>query len=139
MPARGGTPRQVAAIGSRPAWSPDGRRIVFLLDRGPGFDVGVANADGSGLRMLTDDAPWESDARWSPDGTSIAVRTARAGNFDVGVIDVATGGMRILTLPENNDVLIDWLPDGSAIVSASGDYSHKLVTVRVDKLLVGAK
>jgi Tol biopolymer transport system component len=89
--------------------------------------------------MLTNDIPWDTDARWSADGNSIAVRTARAGNFDVGVIDVATGEMRIVTSPVNNDVLIDWLPDGSALVAASGDYSHKLVTVRVDKLLSPAK
>jgi tricorn protease len=101
--------------------------------------VGVANADGSGLRMLTDDTPWDSYARWSPDGKSVAVRTARAGNFDVGVLDVATGEMRIVTSPVNNDGLMGWMPDGSSVLATSGDYSHKLVTVRVDKLLSQAK
>ena len=32
IPSRGGTPRQVAAAGSKPAWSPDGLRVAFQSD-----------------------------------------------------------------------------------------------------------
>ena len=38
-----------------PAWSPDGSRIVFHSDRTGGRDIYVMNADGSGVRRLTDD------------------------------------------------------------------------------------
>jgi TolB protein len=36
-----------------PAWSPDGRKILFVSNRGGNAEVYVMNADGSGLRKLT--------------------------------------------------------------------------------------
>jgi Tol biopolymer transport system component len=38
---------------SRAAWSPDGRRIVFISNRGGNGEVYVMNADGTGKRKLT--------------------------------------------------------------------------------------
>jgi Tol biopolymer transport system component len=35
------------------AWSPDGRRILFVRSRGGHGDIFVMNADGSGKRNLT--------------------------------------------------------------------------------------
>ena len=37
----------------RAAWSPDGRRILFVSDRGGNSEIYVMNADGSGKRKLT--------------------------------------------------------------------------------------
>jgi Tol biopolymer transport system component len=54
--------------GSDPKWSPDGRRLAFVLHAGlHGGLIGVANADGSGFRSLA----WGSTPSWSPDGSSI--------------------------------------------------------------------
>jgi TolB protein len=43
------------ATDEAPAWSPDGRKILFVSNRGDGnwFEVYVMNADGSGKRKLT--------------------------------------------------------------------------------------
>ena len=93
------------------------------------------NADGSGVRKLTNDAPWDTSPVWSPDGYRLAVQTKRAGNSDIGVLDAATGEMRILTLPANNDFDPQWTPDGKSLVYTSADFSPKLVSVRVEGLL----
>jgi TolB protein len=55
----------------RGTWSPDGRRLVFdgrfyrtLFD----FDIGVMNADGTGVRRITRGPERDILASWSPDG-----------------------------------------------------------------------
>ena len=45
--------RYPLATHSAPAWSPDGRKILFVSNRGGNGEVYTMNADGSGLRKLT--------------------------------------------------------------------------------------
>ena len=39
-----------------PAWSPDGKEIVFYSDRSGSFQLYVMNADGTGAKRLTKDS-----------------------------------------------------------------------------------
>jgi Tol biopolymer transport system component len=66
---------------SNPVWSPDGTKIAFVRhsdaegDRELGTEIYVINADGSGLRNLTDDpAASDRDPVFSPLGDRIAVQ-----------------------------------------------------------------
>jgi TolB protein len=53
--------------GSHPVWSPDGRKIAYLSNRGGDRDIWIMNADGSGQRNLTRAADRrESSPAWSP-------------------------------------------------------------------------
>lgn len=60
------------------AWSPDGSRVVFTGVTGPLNDLFTVNADGSGLKNVTDTPDiGEGTASWSPDGRRIVYSAGR--------------------------------------------------------------
>ena len=74
MKADGSDDRNISGEGNIdgwPAWSSDGRRVIFSRRVKDAFQLFVMNRDGSNVRQLTD-APGEFvNPRWSPDGTKI--------------------------------------------------------------------
>jgi TolB protein len=54
------------ALDANPAWSPDGRQIVFQSDRDGNTEVYVMNADGTGQRRLTRDVAVDQVPDWQP-------------------------------------------------------------------------
>jgi polyisoprenoid-binding protein YceI len=118
---------------SAPAWSPDGRRIAFVRQLAsasnpvPGLggsgtlsQIYVMNADGSGLRRLTDDPFTTKDSPvWSPDGHELAyVAFGGRGNEDIRVIRADGTHPRRLTAGPAYDYSPAWSPDGSHIAFA---------------------
>jgi Tol biopolymer transport system component len=87
MDADGSNPRplvQQGGIDEYPTWSPDGSRVAFgctlgriLASRVGDFEVCVVNADGTGLRRITDAPGISSAAGWSPDGSLIVFASNR--------------------------------------------------------------
>jgi TolB protein len=103
-----------------PAWSPDGRRIVFAgRGDGPG-DLYVMETDGSGLRKLTRSAyPGPNyGARqpvWSPDGRTIAFGYGYEG---ISLIDA--DGRNLRRLVRGLSFGAAWSPRGRKIAFAAG-------------------
>ena len=150
--AQGGEARQLTSFGSsmtpsigRPAWSPDGRFLVFSHE---GIGVGPADlllvgADGSGLRHLTHSGELiDRHPAWSPDGKKIVFQRWRKKRADGGrlsqvyVIDVV-GGDAPRRLVAGDDPV--WMPDGRrvAYLVRGGSVLHddsfaQLMTVNVE-------
>ncbi|HEV7919866.1 MAG TPA: protein kinase [Thermoanaerobaculia bacterium] len=59
--------------------SPDGKSIAFTT-AGAQEDLFIANADGTRLRQLTNDAARDRSATWSPDGKTLYVYSNRDGD-----------------------------------------------------------
>jgi len=89
------------ADASGPAWSPDGARIAFQSEgpaAAPRRGLYTANADGTGLTFLTDEAG-AGRVLWSPDGTRLAGHASNDANFiDVVTFDAASTSRRATDL-----------------------------------------
>jgi Tol biopolymer transport system component len=99
-----------------PVWSPDGSQIVFTSDReGGGYRneaLYVMNADGSGVRRLTDyDACIDTSPSWI--GDRIAFRSCRDGNG--GIYLVNTDGSGLCQVQVSDTSFVDSSPAWSPL------------------------
>jgi eukaryotic-like serine/threonine-protein kinase len=131
IPALGGAPAQlVKDIDSAPSFSPDGSQFAFIrgdLDL-PGNLVMVANADGTGERVLAKRKGFGAGSiniSWSADGRSIAmISPENAGNkvlWRLVVISAKTGEMSDLHSFTIQARALAWLPDGHGLLVVSFD------------------
>lgn len=101
-----------------PAWSPDGRQIVFAHRPTVNDDseIMVMNVDGSNVRQLTDNEFSDTDPDWSPDGEWIAFASNREGSYDIYVMRSDGSDVRRLVDTDGlNDLAPCWSPDGKRI------------------------
>ena len=98
-----------------PAWSRDGRTIVFVSWRDGNGEVYAMDADGSGPRNLTQHPAKDVRPAWSPDGRKIAFVSRRDGNSEVYVMNADGSGKRNLTRSRASEDYPTWSPDGRRI------------------------
>jgi dipeptidyl aminopeptidase/acylaminoacyl peptidase len=82
-PLDGRTPARRFTQGDRdhsPRWSPDGRYLAFVSDRGEGGQLFLAPLDGGEARQVTKARFGVSQPAWSPDGKRIAY-AVRVGDY----------------------------------------------------------
>jgi Tol biopolymer transport system component len=103
-----------------PAWSRDGRTIVFVSWRDGNGEVYAMDADGSGPRNLTQHPAKDVRPAWSPDGRRIAFVSRRDGNGEVYVMNADGSQKRNLTRDRANDDYPTWSPDGRRIAFLRG-------------------
>ena len=103
-----------------PAWSRDGRTIVFVSWRDGNGEVYAMDADGSGPRNLTQNPAKDVRPAWSPDGRRIAFVSRRDGNSEIYVMNADGSGKRNLTRDRASDDYPTWSPDGRRIAFLRG-------------------
>lgn len=123
--------------GNDPQFSPDGSRIVFRSS-GPDNDrdeLWMMNADGSGLRQLTQYPAADTTADqhdyhagppfWEPNRDVISFMSRQKGNYSIFTIRPDGTGLRQLTGDERDEGWHAWSPDGAWIVFDASDLEHR--------------
>ncbi len=96
------------------AFSPDGKKIVFVREVNGNYDLWMQDIDGTGLTQLTTDTYGEFEPAFSPDGKKIAFVSNRDSKGNVRytslyVMDIASGEItRITNAPRATDGGVAW-------------------------------
>ena len=106
------------------SWSPDGRQMAFtsLGDEGTPV-ISIANADGSGVRQLTEHTNYAMSPVWSPDGRQIAFTSLGEGGTSA-IYVMNADGSNVRQLADNSEfagwnLSLSWSPDGRRVAFTS--------------------
>jgi len=75
--------QQQQSVKTDPIYSPNGLKIAFISTHDGDPEIFVMNADGTGLKKLTDNADVDAAPSWSPDGGKIVFTSDRGGSFEL--------------------------------------------------------
>ncbi|MEQ8762997.1 MAG: hypothetical protein RL885_03660 [Planctomycetota bacterium] len=95
---------------------PDYRKYGYVWPIYPGFEIVVADPDGSNLRRLTDNDAYDAEATLSHDGSRIVFTSNRNGDLDIYTMNSDGSNVQQLTDEIGNDGGPFFSPDGTKIV-----------------------
>ena len=103
-----------------PAWSPDGNRIAYSVQREQSYPViYIQNVSGGGASALTPFAGSNLSPSFSPDGSKILFSSSYEGSADIYEMSVSGGTPRRLTNSPSSEVQPSYAPDGKSFVFVS--------------------
>ena len=88
-----GVARRITSAGgvdSRPEWSPDGKRLVFVRDVKTHFQIVQLDLESFEETILVDSKAINLDPVWSPGGKSVFYASAEGGTFEIWKVVVDT-------------------------------------------------
>jgi TolB protein len=116
-----------------PAWSPDGRKLVYTSYRQSNPDLYIYDLDSGKINVLAAFPGLNGAASWNPSGSALAMTLSRDGNPEIYRIDASGSNPRRLTRNKTVETSSTWTPDGQTIVFVSDAYgSPQIVAMSAD-------
>ena len=108
-------------IASAGSWSPDGRRLAYVVYREGDQVIDVYDLDRrrSVRTLRTPDVGAALDPAWSPDGRYIAFSGNKGGISDLFLYDLQTDRLEQLTRGREAELQPTWSPDGRTLAFAT--------------------
>jgi Tol biopolymer transport system component len=97
-----------------PAFTPDGRGVLWSSNRGGHFEIWTANVDGSGARLVSHDGADAENPTASPDGRWVIYNSYNPAK--AGIWKVHPDGTGQTRLVAGNTLYPEVSPDGRFIV-----------------------
>jgi Tol biopolymer transport system component len=137
LPATGGTPTKISTSGynTSPRWSPDGKRVVYLKDRGGNLDIWSVSVEsgraGTPQRLLANNGEYVVMGL-SPAGTLFYEdHTPDVPAIKVAAVDFKTGRISEAQGVTGAGANFTWSAKGHGLVFASTTYHGKRYDSRI--------
>ena len=121
-PALGGAAAKLVEDGHYPSWSPDGKRITFVSNRGGEIHLWTVPSEGGTATPLTKEhdridyqPAWSPDGKWIVYGSGFPSSATHGWRFNVRVVPAAGGQPVDLTSEFVYVTRPAWAADGGAI------------------------
>ena len=114
-----------------PAWSPDGKKLAYVMLEDKGSRVYVQELATGKKELVSSSKGLNSAPAFSPDGTKLAMVLSKDGNPEIYVLELATKKWTRITKHFGIDTEPNWMPDSQHIIFTSGR-SGKPQIYRVD-------
>ncbi|MGM0679591.1 MAG: Tol-Pal system beta propeller repeat protein TolB, partial [Pseudomonadota bacterium] len=102
-----------------PAWSPDGRHLVFVSFARGRSEIYIQNIQSGERQRIAAFEGLNSAPAWSPDGKYLAMTLSRDGNPEIYLMNFQTRALERITRNYAIDTEPTWLPDGRGLVFTS--------------------
>jgi Tol biopolymer transport system component len=112
------------AADRQPAYSPDGRFVVFSSNRTGNLDLWLLDRESRALRQLTDDTSQDWDPGFSADGGRVLFSSSRGGNLEIWSVDLDGSNARQVSADGVDAENPTMTPDGRWVVYSSGNPDH---------------
>ena len=99
-------PRRVSPLdveAADPAWSPDGRRLLWSTRAAGNWDIALHDLDTNSEIVVVTGVSDDRHASWSPDGQAIVFRSDRSGNGDIYRLRLDDQSLRQVTSSASED------------------------------------
>jgi dipeptidyl aminopeptidase/acylaminoacyl peptidase len=101
-----------------PTWSPDGRQIAFISDRGGQFAVYVMDANGQNVTQVSNTGERDGHVSWSINN-QLVWNTGGDSSKTWRIVTSNVDGRNLKQLAGNGNWSPEWSPDGRSIVFVS--------------------
>jgi TolB protein len=103
-----------------PTWSPDGKRLAYVMLEDSGSKVYVQDLVTGKKQLVSANKGINSAPSFSPDGKKLALVLSKDGNPEIYIINLATRHWTRVTNHYAIDTEPNWMPDGEHIIFTSG-------------------
>ncbi|MCL5408833.1 MAG: LpqB family beta-propeller domain-containing protein [Candidatus Omnitrophica bacterium] len=105
-----------SAVVASPAVSPNGKRIIFVLNRQGATKLWMLDTYGFGLKQLPVHGYYLTSPSWSPNGNYLAYVIGTSDGMAIQIYDFKTGYIKSLTNSFSWSESPSWAPDSRHIV-----------------------